>query len=510
MTGLLATWTAWLRRSPAWTRALATAGVALLGAQVGVYLIVPAGHLEELLSQAIYVPVLGLMLVGLWAAVRNTAPDKRPGWRVLLAAGVLLTLAEITWGGILLGGPEPAGLSVADPIWLAVYPVWMVGLYLLDRNLPRRGDRAIGLLDLLIVMAAFAVIIWELVARPLLSEGGDPLDVAVTLAYPVFDLGVLLLVIQPAYRYEMRLDASRLLLAIGFLSFVAADVLWLVGNPVFDIWYVIATLALAIAGLAAASEQAGPEPAVAAQTSWLTDAVTYAVAGAVVLNAAWQELAGDISAGMVVGTVAVLSLVLVRLALTQRENRRLLRQTEEMALTDPLTGLRNRGYFQDRLASEIARARRNGALLGLLIADVDRFKQVNDSAGHPAGDEVLRKVAAVLRSACRPSDTPCRIGGDELAVIVPDISMTDIERLGGRVVEAVRSLDLTAEGVEGGLTVSVGAALFPDQASGPAPLVDRADQALYDAKRSGRGQLRVYRAHRDGRPAAGQVQVGFA
>ena len=152
-----------------------------------------------------------------------------------------------------------------------------------------------------------------------------------------------------------------------------------------------------------------------------------------------------------------------------------------LATTDPLTGLANHRAFRERLLAECARAERSGGPLALVMIDLDRFKRVNDTHGHQAGDEVLRGVARRLASCARRADVPARIGGEELAWLLPDTGLD-------AAVEAAERLRLAIRGVPfravGRVTASLGVAVLGSE--GPDDLVRRADLALYRAKEGGR------------------------
>jgi two-component system, cell cycle response regulator len=170
------------------------------------------------------------------------------------------------------------------------------------------------------------------------------------------------------------------------------------------------------------------------------------------------------------------------------ERARLFDRTERLATTDGLTGLTNHRTFQERLEAQLAQAQRYGKRVSLLICDVDHFKAVNDTYGHPAGDEVLRGLARTLLREARGTDVVARYGGEEFAVVMPE---TDAA---GAVVIAERIRDRVSRlGFDTGLgplrvTVSLGTATFPDDARTKAALVERADACLYHAKRHGRNQ----------------------
>jgi|SRR5579871_4348182 len=166
------------------------------------------------------------------------------------------------------------------------------------------------------------------------------------------------------------------------------------------------------------------------------------------------------------------------------ENARRFLEARQLADLDALTGLHNRRYFHETLAREVARAHRYGRGLALVIVDIDDFKGVNDRIGHLAGDGALAEVAERMRDAVRESDIPCRIGGDELALILPESRLADAERLANRVEEAVVARPVARAGH---MRVSTGfAELQPNDDS--TSLFERADQSLYGAKQSRHGR----------------------
>jgi diguanylate cyclase (GGDEF)-like protein len=163
------------------------------------------------------------------------------------------------------------------------------------------------------------------------------------------------------------------------------------------------------------------------------------------------------------------------------------RAAEASASTDPLTGLPNRRYF-DEFSSLLTARRRKGDALAVLMIDIDKFKGLNDTYGHPVGDEVLKSVAAAITAAVRDQDVPARIGGEEFAVLLRNPGPNVAEEVGERVRQAVRDLDLADIGVPG-VSVSVGVANATGADEPIHALVDRADRALLRAKRAGRDRV---------------------
>ena len=169
-------------------------------------------------------------------------------------------------------------------------------------------------------------------------------------------------------------------------------------------------------------------------------------------------------------------------------------ELQEQAVRDPLTGLFNRRYFQETLEREIARAKRENMPVGIIVMDLDRFKQVNDSFGHKAGDNFLREIGNLLMRNIRREDAACRIGGEEFVIVMPGAS---IEVTGQRaelirsMTEALRVAD-TVEGFK--VTMSLGISAYPNLGIGGEEILIQADRALYQAKKNGRNQVVVYRS----------------
>lgn len=156
--------------------------------------------------------------------------------------------------------------------------------------------------------------------------------------------------------------------------------------------------------------------------------------------------------------------------------------------TDPLTGVANRRVFFERLEAELARSRRHGNPLSLLMVDVDHFKSINDRHGHQVGDIVLADLARGLREALRTADVVARYGGEEFAIILPEAGIDDATRAAERVRAAITALRFPSVAEPVRVTVSVGVACMqPGEASDE--LVYRADAALLDAKRGGRDRV---------------------
>lgn len=159
-------------------------------------------------------------------------------------------------------------------------------------------------------------------------------------------------------------------------------------------------------------------------------------------------------------------------------------------MRDPLTQLFNRRYLLESFERELARARREKCSIGIMMVDVDHFKRYNDIYGHDGGDALLRELGCFLAAQCRREDILCRYGGEEFVMVMPGI---DKDKLLGRcddIRKKTKILSIEHRGQKlGTITISVGAALFPEHAENPQTLISAADAAMYCAKRNGRDQV---------------------
>ncbi len=160
---------------------------------------------------------------------------------------------------------------------------------------------------------------------------------------------------------------------------------------------------------------------------------------------------------------------------------------------DTLTQLPNRGLLQERFSQAIANAKRRHTCLAVLFIDVDHFKHINDTWGHPVGDEVLRQTARCLASVVRDVDTVCRHGGDEFIILLTDIAQASDAAGVVDKVSAAMAIPMAVDDRTLRLSVSIGVALYPDDATAPEALIQQADAAMYQAKRAKARQLPTLR-----------------
>lgn len=177
-----------------------------------------------------------------------------------------------------------------------------------------------------------------------------------------------------------------------------------------------------------------------------------------------------------------------RLALAL-SNLRLREALHARSIRDPLTGLYNRRFLEETMAIEEHRARRDGSTIGLVMIDIDHFKRFNDSYGHAAGDAVLRGIGSLLRAHIREGDIPCRYGGEEFTLILPQTTLETARARAEQLRESAARLRVEYEGRSLAVTLSLGVACFPGHGASWQEVLQTADGALYHAKRQGRNRV---------------------
>jgi diguanylate cyclase (GGDEF)-like protein len=174
------------------------------------------------------------------------------------------------------------------------------------------------------------------------------------------------------------------------------------------------------------------------------------------------------------------------------QNARMYQLVEEQATTDGLTGLVNHRTFQERFQAMLGRAERHKFPVSLILTDIDHFKKVNDNYGHPTGDDVLRRVAAILGASARKIDIGARYGGEEFAIVLEATDRVGARNLAERIRVEIEQQTFQSSKGPFKATLSLGVASYPDDGTAKADLIAHADQALYAAKHGGRNRTVCY------------------
>jgi two-component system, cell cycle response regulator len=417
--------------------------------------------------------VLGAAAVVLTRALRLA--QERLAW-LFLGTGLLLWALGQTYYSVVLYYASPAPFpSPADAFFLAFYPLTYLGLVRLLHIRSRRVD-AFAWVDGLIGALAVASLAAAAIFPPVLDAlGGRPLGVAVSLAYPCADVVLLGLIAAALTTSRLRLRGAWLLITGALLLFGASDVVYLSVAGQSTEALNLASVGWPLAFILLATAAWLPQAAVDQTEEWTgrSIALPIALAATVVALLAVGNFSpiGAVAVGF---GVASLLAVLTRLATTFALNKRVLSSREQEAATDALTGLHNRRRLLTDLEVELDRPEPRPCVLALF--DLDGFKAYNDSFGHAAGDELLRRLGTNLREATAPWASSYRLGGDEFCVLIP----TDAVKAETAVKAAEGAL--SEKGPSFSITASWGTVRLPEEAATPREALHVADRRMYRQK----------------------------
>ncbi len=429
---------------------------------------------------AYWAVVVGASLLTLWRA-RAARGDERWAWTLIGAGSLLWSLADVYWTLVLAEQDRIPVPSAADAGYLAMYPLVAAGLLILLRRSRRPGSRVLwvdGTTAALAVAALSAALVMETVWN---TVEGDAAGVLTNLAYPVGDLVLLGVVIAAWALRGWRIDRRWGLLAVAVLSFWVADSHYLVAvadgtysyPSEFDGgWTACIVLLAAAAWQPPSAAVARPDPGAVRFTAW--PAAFAALALGVLVAAALLGL-NPVAVGL-----AALSLtaVLLRLVVSLRDNAAMLTASRVEALTDALTGLRNRRALMRDLDERLA----DDAASVLALFDLDGFKAYNDAFGHPAGDALLARLGGKLAAHAEGRGTAYRMGGDEFCILL------DAGDVGAQARVAATVLAESGEGFA--VRASFGHVVLPAETRDPGEALRLVDQRMYARKSRGRASAR--------------------
>ena len=411
---------------------------------------------------------------------------------LLIVAGLGVQVATKAGTAGFHGG----GLSAVGIAGLVSYPLLAAGLLrLLSGRLPDRGADVLVQAGLVTTVSGLAI--WAAIA-PQLHQFGVGTGVAVmSIALPALDLLLLTITIRLLLLPGDRLFVYRAAaLAVGYL--LGAHVVAALGvvshwDPPGSVVTVFLACSFGFWALGAL------DPSMRDLFEPLTDDPPSFSSGHFVLTqlgmlAAPAVIALNQLRHSVIPPAMALALSLLCVVLAAYLGSLLWQRSaiERRAYHDDLTGLPNRTLFADRLSRALAHARRNDLPVALMFVDLDRFKQINDSFGHSAGDDLLRQAAQRLQTCVRDEDTVARLGGDEFALLMPYISGIDgAVRIADRIL-ATFAAPVTLADKQVIVTPSIGISMYPQDGTDPDHLVEGADAAMYQAKERGRNTYEIF------------------
>ncbi len=453
------------------------------------------------------------------AAHRHRRHRYRRAWLLVAIACGFWTIGQLYWCWIeLIKGEQVAQVSIADFFFLSFTGLMAVAVW---PSSGRHTDRLRTLLDAFIIGTSLFTISWVTTINDLAASVTDEADLLgqlINLAYPCGDIVVLTMVLLSASRrVDRRSNLAAVAVGMALIALSDAFYAYMAATDAFEAGSITTlgwTLGFGLIGCAALAASSGfgmdeHIPGTGGSTSMDSEgrlkararrasSLPYIPLGIALIVVGTDRLHNSVDRVAGVAVVVTFVGVLARQYLTIRDNQRLTehlenreKELQRRAFVDQLTGLPNRALFIDRVTHALEQHRRSMRPLALLFVDLDDFKAVNDTLGHPVGDELVIRVAERLRGAMRAADTVARFGGDEFAILIEgDI---DSVTAGSRLVEALRQ-PFSLRRDELSIGASIGIADVPADQETPTldDLFSRADIAMYAAKRAGKGQLAIY------------------
>jgi diguanylate cyclase len=425
----------------------------------------------------------GCAALCVWRAIAR--PAGRRGWGMLAAGLVLFTVGSVLWTSwVQFFNPVPYP-SISDACFLGFFVMAFPGIGLLVRETLPKASRTIWV-DALIASFGVAALEATLVIGPIwLASKGNFGTVATNIAYPIGDLVLVTMIVAVFAVRGWRPGRPWWMLGFGLVVFAAADSVFVLrvtsgnyvtGTPLDSLWLIGAFMMVVAAwqGLGAQIKQRRMvQPPIFVPMLFVLTSL-----GIVVYATARPGL---LPLGVGLATITLV-IAIARSAYAFRQLRALADSKRE-ARTDELTGLPNRRLFFERLLVCFEPSPTPHRLAVLMI-DLDRFKEINDSLGHHVGDDVLRELGPRLTAAAGSTGTVARLGGDEFGLVLsPLVDMSEATEMAERVREVLRA-PFELEGMSLRVDASIGIALAPDHGTTPETVLQKADVAMFAAKRA--------------------------
>jgi len=454
---------------------------------------------QRVLGNVVYLgPVIAALVLSV--AVVRSGRGRRPVWSALVISNLLWLGGELVWAwyDFARDGDVPfPGLH--DPLYLSSYAVSAVAV-LMAFGTATALRQWRGLVDAAVVSVSVVYLGWEIAVAPVLGDAVTT-ETLLGAAYPLSGLMslVLLLTLGLAGHVQVPVSTTLFIAAIGAGAFT--NLLWTYLTVVhsysaggyLDLGWQLQGVLLVLAAVQVLRHgEAAPQVRQSLRDLGLLPSLvgTASCLALVVHDLRYGHLR---TSGAVVVLLVAVGLM-VRLWLTLRDREivataldRALRTQQQLAVTDPLTGLYNRRFLEETLRLQ---AQGRPAQFAVLLVDLDHFKVVNDTYGHTAGDRVLVEAAHRLQQALRPRDALARYGGEEFAAVLPDLGGEALLEVAERVRRVLADRPFVLEdGSVLELTGSIGASLYPEDAADTDGLLKAADRALYAAKGAGRDRV---------------------
>jgi diguanylate cyclase (GGDEF)-like protein len=447
-------------------------------------------------------PLVGGAVSFLWLfhAYRASKNHQKMFW-LLLSIGVFIYLtASTVWfiTNVLLGIYSYPG--PADLLWISAYLTLLAAL-LFRVSALRYSMSQRPLYNILMLMTVASALSIYYLINPLLIQAEGSLAITfLTIAYPLLDIVILFAAISLYYLAQYsRQRKVLLLIAVGFTLQIIADTvlvylsilgMYVSGHPIEPLWQGCLLLC-GLAGLYEIKSKKEHKEEGIHKMMPLYNVFPY-LCITLLLYMVMHSHGFKLNA-LSIGLSIVMLLTIMRQLSTLSENARLMNEYKQLAYCDTITGLNNRARFKKDLEVVLAEAQEHQATIGLMLIDLDRFKNINDTLGHPVGDALLKVFAERLIELVQYPGQVYRIGGDEFVLLIPNTSAAGCASIAEELIQAMDK-PFRIEGWEIIISPSIGISLFPENGDQPEQLFKYADAAMYYAKEQGKNNYKFYTA----------------
>lgn len=445
-------------------------------------------------------PIIGGTLSATWLyqAYGNISNNLRYFW-LLLCGGVLFYIvSNSVWLYSQLAHGITEFPTEASLFWVLANSIFLVALIYKTQVLSISLLNSQHIFNILVFMIIAVAISIHYLINPILELSNNPISVSlITLTYPITNLSILFVTISLYYLSKRSKHRKVIVfIIIGFFIQVVADSYfiylsitdnYLLGGMVDPLW-LIAILIIGLAGLYA---QDMNEPKEENNYYFKSEISIIPYIGVVflallVINSYKQEFNA-----LSIGVLVLFLLIIVRQFLVMNQNENLIDEYKFLAHHDLLTGLNNRACFKDDLHQVMVKGKSRNRMVAVLLIDLDRFKNVNDTLGHYIGDCLLKEVSQRLKSSLSVDQLLYRIGGDEFTILLPDTSKHNCISIADIVLKVFDEIFLV-EGYEIAITPSIGVSIYPENGEDSETLLQNADAAMYLAKARGKNNFQFY------------------
>ena len=452
---------------------------------------------QEILVSLLQIIGLTFSIFYIYQAYRRITGKQKIFW-LLLGIGLFLTLAgNLTWIYYLITEGNKFLSDTAYFFWMSAYSFYLVALISRIKNATDISFRRVYVFNIIVFMVTTASILTHFLIEPMVKISDHSIyNMFITLIYPVVDLSILFVVITLYYLiHKNKEKSSMLLIIIGTVFQVTGDFhyayleitgAYYAAHPVSLLWLTAVWL-IGFAAFYAKQDREEPKW-IMKETFEKKEAVIPYVSTLILITLVIYNYSWDFNA-LSTGLLVIFIMIIGQQFYVMKENNKLIDEYRHLAYHDPLTGLNNRASFQEHLDNMITDT--NNCTIGLLLIDLDRFKIINDTLGHQAGDDILVKTSEYLRQVLAPNIRIFRLGGDEFVIILPKATEKESAAVAENLLKRfqkpffVKDHDII-------VTASIGVSMYPKHGDTVQELFKYADAAMYLAKDGGRNGYRFY------------------